>query len=280
VPLKLPNDVTLSLDRPRIVGILNVTPDSFSDGGRHDEVDAAVAHARAMVRDGADVIDIGGESSRPGAGRVDPEEQRRRVVPVVEAVAQAVDVPISVDTTRRTVAEAALEAGACIINDISAGRDDDDMFRLVAERRVPIVLMHMVGEPATMQQDPRYADVVTDVSEFLDQRIDLALAEGVERSQIVIDPGIGFGKTTDHNLQLLASLRTFVATGFPVLLGASRKRFLGEITGVTDPTRRDIPTAATTALGVAAGVQLFRVHDVAANRHAAEVTFAVAQHHT
>ncbi|MBI1372083.1 MAG: dihydropteroate synthase [Phycisphaera sp.] len=276
VQLTLANQRTLSLERPVIVGVLNVTPDSFSDGGSHADLDAAVQHARGMIDAGADVIDVGGESTRPGAERVDADEQVRRVVPVIEALRAELDAPISVDSTIAAVAAAALDAGADIINDVSAGRDDN-MFALVAERGVPIVLMHMLGEPATMQHDPRYDHVTTDVLEYLDGRIDAALAEGVDRAQIVIDPGIGFGKTTAHNLTLLADLSRFVASGYPVMLGASRKRFLGEITGVTVAADRAAATAATTALAVAAGVRLFRVHDVAVNRHAADVAHAVTR---
>jgi len=266
------------LDRPRLVGILNVTPDSFSDGGAFVAPAQALAHARAMVEAGADALDVGGESTRPGAARVSAQDQIGRVMPVIEALSRALSVPISIDTTRAAVAAAALDAGAAWINDVSAGLDDADLFALAASRGVPIVLMHKRGEPEAMQRDPRYDDVVAEVREFLLRRAAAAEAAGVARSQIVLDPGIGFGKTTAHNLQLIAGLSELVATGYAVMLGASRKRFLGEITGENDPACRAAATAATTALGVVAGVRLFRVHDVAANRHAVDVTAAALGH--
>ncbi|MHB1155963.1 MAG: dihydropteroate synthase [Phycisphaerales bacterium] len=271
------------IENPIIVGILNLTPDSFSDGGRHADTDAAVSAAHRMIADGADILDLGGESTRPGAGRIDADEQIRRVIPVIEQIRSKPTpsgrgVRLSIDTTLTAVARAALDAGATIINDISAGldpRNDVPMFQLAAERDVPIVLMHMLGEPATMQADPRYTNVVTEVREFLLRRAGAALAAGVKKENIILDPGLGFGKTTEHNLRLLAHLGDFVNAGYPVLLGASRKRFLGEITGVADPAQRVAATCAATVIGVMAGVRYFRVHDVAENRHAADVTFSV-----
>ncbi len=262
--------------------MLNVTPDSFSDGGLYSDVEAAVAHGLAMADEGADVIDVGGESTRPGAARVDAAEQRRRVIGVISRLRAALDrdhpdVLISIDTTRSAVAEAALDAGASILNDVSAGRDDPGMLDLAAARRAPIVLMHMLGSPATMQDDPRYDDVVTEVCSFLVERAGAAERAGVPREQVVVDPGIGFGKTGPHNLALLAALDRLVELGHPVLLGTSRKRFIAAIAAasVVRPPDRVGGTCATTALGVAAGVHLFRVHDVAANRQAADVAFAV-----
>ncbi len=266
------------LTRPAIVGILNLTPDSFSDGGRYADVAAALDHAHRMVAEGADAIDVGGESTRPGAGRVEPAEQIRRVVPVLEALAAEVDVPISIDTTSATVAEAALEAGASILNDVSAGLEDGRMFGLAAERATPIILMHKQGDPATMQAAPTYQDVVAEVGRFLTARRDAAVAAGISPERIVLDPGIGFGKTTQHNLALLGGLSDLVALGQPVMLGTSRKRFIGEICSLEDPVDRVAGTVATTAMGVAAGVQLFRVHDVGPNRQAADVTFAALGH--
>ncbi|MBI1367902.1 MAG: dihydropteroate synthase [Planctomycetes bacterium] len=277
--LTLPHNRTLSLDRPVIVGILNLTPDSFSDGAAYGSVDAAAGHAMHMIDEGADVIDLGGESTRPGASRIDADEQLRRVMPVLEKLAPQVQVPISIDTTRRSVAEAAIRAGASIVNDVSAGRDDPAMLPFVAECGAAVVLMHMLGEPATMQRDPHYQNVVTEVRDFLLGRVDAAMATGVDPSRIILDPGIGFGKTTEHNLRLLADLPALVRTGYPILLGASRKRFLGQITGRAEPAQRAAATAATTAIGVAAGVKLFRVHDVMINRQAADVTAAVTGHH-
>jgi len=280
----------VGLDRPRIVGVLNVTPDSFSDGGRFGGVGDAVAAGRAMAQAGAAVIDVGGESTRPGAQRIDASQQIERVVGVIEGLNQPGTarrgggrdperLAISIDTTRVAVAAAALDAGAHILNDVSAGRESDDaMLALAAERKAPIILMHMQGEPGTMQDQPRYDDVVGQVLGFLQQRAAAAEAAGVPRTQIVLDPGIGFGKTVEHNLALLASLDRFVGLGYPVLLGASRKRFIAAVSkDQADPTRRLGGTAATTALGVAAGVRLLRVHDVAANRQAADVAWAVTR---
>jgi dihydropteroate synthase len=273
--LTLPNGATLSLDRPVIVGVLNLTPDSFSDGGRFDTVESAVEHAQRMVGEGADVIEVGGESTRPGAQRVDVDEQLRRIVPAIRRLRDVLSVPLSIDTTRATVAEAALDAGASIVNDVSAGRDDPQMFAMSASRGVPVIVMHMRGEPATMQQDPVYEDVASEVRQFLLERAAAARSAGVPRDQIVIDPGIGFGKTSQHNLTLLAQLDRLVDSGYPVMLGASRKRFLGAIVKENEPARRDAATAATTALAVAAGVRMLRVHDVRINRHAADVASAV-----
>jgi dihydropteroate synthase len=265
------------IPRPVIVGIVNVTPDSFSDAPGTVVADA-VARARRMVAEGADVLDVGGESTRPGAVRIDAAEQIRRVVPVIEALRAAVHVPISIDTTRSEVAAAAIAAGATILNDVSAGRDDPAMFTLAARHGCGLILMHMQGDPATMQVAPTYGDVVVEVRAFLLERAAAAEAAGVKREQIVIDPGIGFGKTFEHNIALLRNLAAFVQTGYPVMLGASRKGFLGTITGVKDAAERGPATAATTAMGVMAGVKLFRVHDVAINRQAADVTFAVMGH--
>lgn len=265
-----------SIARPRIMGILNATPDSFSDGGEFDEPSSAVAQVVRMMEEGADIIDIGGESTRPGAARVAAQEQLRRILPVIEAVRAALpQVPISIDTTSAAVADRALAAGASFINDVSAGRDDPDMFALARDRRVPIVLMHMQGEPATMHQDPRYTDVVAEVREFLVGRASAAIDEGVAQEDIFIDPGIGFGKSREHNLALLARLDQLVATGFPVLLGTSRKRFMGSICNVERFSDLVGATCATTAVGVMAGVRMFRVHDVRANRQALDVAWAI-----
>jgi dihydropteroate synthase len=277
--LHLPDGRELSLDRPRIMGILNVTPDSFSDGGMWVDVDAAAAHALRMVDEGADVIDVGGESTRPGSQRIAADEQRRRVVDVIRRAREALDeaglgrVVISIDTTLAAVAEAALDAGAAMINDISAGREDGQMLALAAGRGVPIVLMHMRGEPGTMQDQPCYGDVVGEVEAFLLERA--AAAAGVAAGQIVIDPGIGFGKTLEHNLALLAAMPRFVATGMAVMVGASRKRFIAALSAAADAEDRLGGTCAVTALATAAGVQMLRVHDVAANVQAAVVAAAI-----
>ncbi len=260
------------------MGILNLTPDSFSDGGRYGDPGAALNKATAMAGEGAGIIDVGGESTRPGAQRVPADEQQRRVLDVIAAIAAALpDRLISIDTTRAAVAAAALDAGAGMVNDISAGRDDPAMFELIAARDVPVCLMHMQGEPATMQDNPRYDDVVSDVCAFLRERMAAACACGVARERIVLDPGIGFGKTLEHNLTLLANLSQITALGCPVLLGASRKRFIANVGAGEDaaPAERVGGSCATTVLGCLAGVSIFRVHDVAAHRQALDLARAV-----
>ena len=267
------------------MGVLNVTPDSFSDGGRYIDPAAAVEHALSLASQGADLIDVGGESSRPGAQRIAASQQIARTRPVVEAVRAALDaegfepVVVSIDTTSAAVAEAALGAGASMVNDISAGREDPELLALAAKHRVPVCLMHMRGQPQTMQDQPLYDDVVPDVERFLNERTQAAVDAGVARDQVVVDPGIGFGKTLEHNLAILRSLDRFVASGQPVLLGASRKSVLARLAGRPDLKVEPDPgggTAATTALGVAAGARLFRVHDVALNRQAADIADAIA----
>lgn len=261
------------------MGILNVTPDSFSDGGTCAGVEAGVARARAMVAEGADIIDVGGESTRPGALPVPAREQIGRVRDVIQAIRAAVPghVRISIDTTRARVAEAALAAGADWINDTSAACDDPSMLHLAASRAVPLILMHRRGTPATMQEDPRYVDVCLEVKRFLEQRVDTALRAGMRRENLMLDPGIGFGKRSRHNLALLSGLEQLACLGFPLLLGTSRKRFMGRICGAPGPGELAPATCATTALGVMAGVEIFRVHDVAANRQAADVAWAIKQ---
>ncbi|WP_246237511.1 dihydropteroate synthase [Caldichromatium japonicum] len=261
------------------MGILNVTPDSFSDGGRYLDPEAAVAHGLRLVAEGAAILDIGGESTRPGSLPVPPDEQKRRVIAVIQALRERIppEVQISIDTTSARVAQAALAAGADWINDTSGALDDPAMLPLAAERKVPIILMHRQGTPQTMQLAPHYADVVEEVRGHLGQRIEAALAVGVDPAKILIDPGIGFGKTTEHNLLLLAQLDRLVELGFPVVLGTSRKRFLGELCNQAHPDERVIGTCATTALAVMQGVAVIRVHDVAANRQALAVAWAIAQ---
>ncbi|MEM6560675.1 MAG: dihydropteroate synthase [Planctomycetota bacterium] len=256
------------------MGVLNVTPDSFSDGGQFATTGAAVAQADRLIADGADVLDIGGESTRPGSDPVTPDEQIRRTVPVIEAIRAEHDVAISIDTTSAAVAAAAVDAGACCINDVSAGRHDLAILGLAAERDLPIVLMHMLGEPKTMQNDPTYGDVTAEVLAALQERIDVAFEHGVDRARIVIDPGIGFGKTTEHNLQLLRDLPRFAELA-PVLVGASRKRFLGEITGETDAQQRDHATTATTVWSAVHGASIIRVHNARAARNAVDIIAAL-----
>jgi len=258
---------------PRIMGILNVTPDSFSDGGEWFAFDEAVQHARALVAEGADILDVGGESTRPGSAPVPVDEELRRVVPVVSAL-RGTDAQISVDTAKLTVAEAAVDAGATFVNDVSAFRHDPELAGFVADRRCDCCLMHMLGEPRTMQEDPRYGDVVDDVRAFLEQRVEFAVREGVREERIMVDPGIGFGKTLEHNLELLRRLDEIVAIGFPVVIGTSRKSFLGRLTGREDPHDRVAATLATTVLALERGAAVFRVHDVAPTRDALAVATA------
>ncbi|WP_340123360.1 dihydropteroate synthase [Methylobacter svalbardensis] len=265
--------------KPLIMGILNVTPDSFSDGGKFSGLNAALQQVELMLSEGVDIVDIGGESTRPGADPVAAAEQIQRVVPVIEAIRQqlASHILISIDTTSSEVAKAALDAGADMINDISGGRADAAILTLAAQTGVPIILMHSQGVSKTMQDNPHYENVVQEVLEALNESINAALKAGIKKQAIVIDPGIGFGKRKQDNIDLLAHLDSLVATGFPVLLGTSRKRFMGTICAVTEPSELVTATAVTTALGVMAGVQLFRVHDVKENRQAADVAWAIKQ---
>ena len=263
--------------KPLIMGILNVTPDSFSDGGKYTEIDTAVEQVKVMLAEGVDIIDIGGESTRPGSDSVSVEGQVARVVPVIKAIRNQLSetVLISIDTTLSEVAKAALDAGANIINDVSAGQDDKAILLLANEREVPIILMHMKGSPKTMQDNPSYDDVVVEVIASLKQRVDEALAAGIKKENIVVDPGIGFGKRREDNIALLAQIDKIVAIGYPVLLGTSRKRFMGSLCSVSEPAELVTATAVTTALGVMSGVQMFRVHDVKENRQAAEVAWVI-----
>ncbi len=263
------------LKKPLIIGILNVTPDSFSDGGKFNHLENALEHAQSMLLDGATIIDIGGESTRPNSDSVSSDKQIERVLPIIKAIRQHSDVLISIDTTSSLVAETALNAGANIINDVSAGKNDPKMFTLAAQKNVPIVLMHAQGTPKTMQENPYYENVVQDVISALMQRANEAIKAGVKKENIVLDIGIGFGKRKQDNLDLLAHLADFVALGFPVLLGTSRKRFMGMICDVNEPAELVTATAVTTALGVMAGVQLFRVHDVKENKQALDVAWAI-----
>jgi len=275
--LHLPRGDSLQVGGSRralVMGILNVTPDSFSDGGLYYERDAAVARAEEMAGEGADIIDVGGESTRPGAEPVPEEEQVRRVVPVIEAIARRLETPISIDTSRAAVARRALDAGAQIINDVTALRDDPMMAPLAAERGAPVVLMHMKGTPRTMQIDPTYEDVVREVVSFLHERIEAAVSQGVRREQIVVDPGFGFGKTLEHNLELLRRLDELASLGAPILVGTSRKSMLGEILSV-GPRDRVFGMAATVAVALERGVEMVRVHDVRAAVHVAKVIAAI-----
>jgi dihydropteroate synthase len=258
----------------RIMGVVNVTPDSFSDGGLFLDADAAVAHALELAGQGADILDFGGESTRPGAEPVSVDEERRRVLPVIErVVAAGTGAQLSVDTSKVDVARAALDAGATYVNDVTAFRAAPDLAGVVAERGADCCLMHMLGEPRTMQQDPRYDDVVADVKAFLDERLAFAVSEGVPEEHVMLDPGIGFGKTLEHNLELLRRLDEIVALGRPVVVGTSRKSFLGRLTG-SDVGDRVPGTIATNVLALERGARVFRVHDVAPVRDALAVAAA------
>ncbi len=260
--LALPSGRSLSADdRPLVMGILNVTPDSFSDGGRFLGLPAAVEHARAMCDEGADIIDVGGESTRPGSDPVPADEELRRVIPVIKELAVEMTAAISIDTQKAAVAAAALDAGAQIINDVSALRSDPAMAPLAARTGVPVVLMHMLGEPKTMQVDPTYQDVVGEVIAWLRERVERAVEAGIAEDQIVVDPGFGFGKRLGHNLELLRRLRAMHALGRMVMAGTSRKAMLGRILGAPEGGRLH-GTLATVACAVMAGCHIVRVHDV------------------
>lgn len=265
-----------------VMGVLNATPDSFSDGGRYASVDAAVSHARQMAADGADILDIGGESTRPATfGDKSPlsaEEEKRRVLPIIMRLARELpDTPISIDTYKAEVASAALDAGAQIVNDISGLTYDPAMASLAAERNAPIIIMHLLGSPRDIPLKPIYADVVADVIAFFERQIAFALSCGAKREQIWLDPGIGFGKTSQHNLELLRRLSEIKALGYPLVVGASRKRFLGKILGADDPTDRVEGTAATVAFSIAGGADIARVHDVKEMARVAKVSDAIAR---
>lgn len=265
----------LKLDRPRVMGIVNVTPDSFADGGEHATQDAAIAHGLRLVEEGADMLDIGGESTRPGADDVPLEEELRRVIPVIERLAKDGGVPISIDTSRPEVMRAAVAAGAGMINDVYALRREGAL-DAAAQLGVPVVLMHMLGEPRSMQDDPRYDDVVADVHRFLAERIFAAEMVGIERKRIVVDPGFGFGKTREHNVTLLAQFQRFGELGVPVLAGLSRKKTIGDLTGREDPHERVHGSVAAHLIATQRGAKLLRVHDVAATVDALKVWNAVA----
>jgi dihydropteroate synthase len=257
-----------------IMGVVNVTPDSFSDGGVFDDPMAAVAHGRRLAGEGADIIDVGGESTRPGAAPVPPEQELERTIPVVAGIRDLeLPVQISIDTMKVAVAQQAIEAGASYVNDVTAFRHEPELAALVADKGVDCCLMHMLGEPRTMQDDPRYDDVVDDVKAFLHDRMTAATDAGVKEERIQLDPGIGFGKTLEHNLELLRRLEELTTLGRPLVIGTSRKSFLGRLTG-RDVTERVHATVATTVIAFERGARVFRVHDVAATRDALAVSAA------
>ena len=253
-----------------IMGIINVTPDSFSDGGKYANVEAAVMRAKQMVADGADIIDIGGESSRPGAEPITANEECRRVIPVIQALAEQSQIPISVDTYKAKVAHEALSAGACVINDITALHGDPNMCKIVADAQAGVILMHMQGVPATMQKAPTYQNVVAEVHAWLTEVASQAVDRGIDSSRIMIDPGIGFGKTFDHNLEILRHLMQFRGIGYPMLVGVSRKKFIGRILDLPVHQREE-GTAATVAWSIINGANVVRVHDVAKMKQVAQV---------
>jgi len=265
----------LKFDVPRVMGIVNATPDSFADGGEHATIEAAIAHGLKLEEEGADLLDIGGESTRPGAGDVPLEEELRRTIPVVEALARRVSIPISIDTSKPEVMRAAVAAGAGMLNDVYALRREGAL-DAAAGLGVPVVLMHMQGEPRSMQDAPHYDDVVAEVHRFLAERIFAAEMSGIAKKNIVVDPGFGFGKTSAHNLLLLAQLGRFTELGVPVLAGMSRKKTIGELTGRQDPHGRVHGSVAAALIAAQRGAKLLRVHDVAATVDALKVWNAIA----
>jgi len=267
----------LGMDLPRLMGILNVTPDSFSDGGRFDTYDAALAQANALQQGGADIVDIGGESTRPGSDPVPEDKEIDRTVPVIAAIRAGSDIPISIDTRKSNVARAAFDAGATMLNDVSALRYDPALAGLAASAGVPVCLMHAQGEPGSMQDDPQYGHVLLDVYDELAARVAAAEAAGVTRDRIVVDPGIGFAKTLQHNLALLRGIGLFHGLGCPILLGASRKRFIGTIGGVAEAAARGPGSIAVALAAIAQGVQITRVHDIWETRQALSLHMAVTE---
>src|SRR5213593_2527762 len=260
-----------------IMGVLNVTPDSFSDGGKFFELEKAIEHGVKMAAEGADVIDVGGESTRPGAEPVAAGEELRRAIPVIERLRAKIDVPISIDTSKAEVAHAAIHAGASIVNDITGGRGDEGMLPLIAETKSALIIMHMQGTPRTMQNRPQYEDVVSEVAIFFRQQYARAIECGVDPMAIAFDPGIGFGKTLEHNLELLAQLERLRAHDRPLVVGISRKSFLGKLIGSPEISDRLVPGLALSALLRAQGADVFRVHDVKENVYALRVTEAIFQ---
>jgi dihydropteroate synthase len=248
--------------RTLVMGVLNLTPDSFSDGGKFPTAESAVEHALAITQAGPDWLDIGGESTRPGSDPISPDEQIRRTIPVIRRLRAGSDILISIDTTRASVAETALDAGANVVNDISAGRDDPEMLPMLARRKAAVVLSHMQGTPRTMQIDPAYQDVTGEVSQFLLQRRDAAVEAGIESRRILLDPGLGFGKNLSHNLTLMADTKTLARLGHPLVVGPSRKSFIGRITGESRPEQRIFGSIAACAVCAWEGAAVLRVHDV------------------
>ncbi len=267
----------LDLSRPRIMGIVNVTPDSFSDGGNLADAQAAIDHARRLEDAGADILDIGGESTRPGSDPVGLDDERARVLPIIEALAGKVDTLLSIDTRKAVLMREAVDAGADIVNDVSALSYDPEAIETIASLGVPVILMHALGDPKTMQDNPVYDDVLLDVFDYLEARVEACLHAGIARDKIVIDPGVGFGKTLEHNLALLAGLSVFHGLGLPLLVGASRKRFIGTLTGIEAAHERAAGSIGAALAAVSQGAQIIRVHDVAETKQALSVWQAATQ---
>jgi dihydropteroate synthase len=261
--------------RTYLMGILNVTPDSFSDGGAYNTLDTALFQAQKLVQDGADILDIGGQSTRPGAEQVTLEEELNRVIPIIKKIRSQANIPISIDTTRAEVAEEAIKVGADIVNDISGATFDDEMLKIVAKLGVPLILMHIKGTPKTMQNFTIYNDLIGEIIEFLKTRINAALVSGIKHSHLIIDPGIGFGKTYEQNLEILRKLREFTKLNLPILVGTSRKSFIGKILNQDDPKQRIWGTAATCCTAIANGGDIMRIHDVAEMRDVCKVADAI-----
>lgn len=277
ISAKRPSIAGLEFDQPHLMGILNVTPDSFSDGGQHADATRALKHARQMVEDGATLLDVGGESTRPGAITVPPAAEIARIEPVIRAIRAQLSVPISVDTRKSSVAEAALKCGANLINDVSGFTYDRMLGHFCARSDLPVCIMHAQGDPETMQENPTYEDALLDVYDFLDAQITMLEGIGIPRSRVIVDPGIGFGKTLAHNLQILNGISLYHGLGCPILLGASRKGFIRKITGASPAAARMPGSVATALAALSQGVQIFRVHDVAETKQALDVWHAISE---
>jgi dihydropteroate synthase len=276
-PVTVGNKILDFSKRSYVMGILNVTPDSFSDGARFFDLDAAIKHGMEMAEQGADIIDVGGESTRPGADPVSADEEIQRTEPVIRELSKRIDIPLSIDTTKADVARRALDAGAEIVNDISALRADPEMVDVAVSYQAPVVLMHMLGSPKTMQQNICYDSIIEDITDFLKERIDFAINNGVERNKIIIDPGIGFGKSVGNdNFEIIREMRSFASLGLPVLVGPSRKAFIGRLLDA-EVDERDIGTLATVSIAIHNGANIVRVHNVAQTKMAAKVADAVVR---
>ena len=274
-PVTVGNKILDFSKRSHVMGILNVTPDSFSDGARFFDLDAAIKHGMEMAEQGADIIDVGGESTRPGADTVSADEEIQRTEPVIRELSKRIDIPLSIDTTKADVARRALDAGAEIVNDISALRADPEMVEVAVSYQAPVVLMHMLGSPKTMQQDICYDSIIEDITDFLIERIDFAINNGVERNKIIIDPGIGFGKSVGNdNFEIIREMRSFASLGLPVLVGPSRKAFIGRLLDA-EVDERDIGTLATVSIAIHNGANIVRVHNVAQTKMASKVADSV-----